>query len=111
MPVDRYLGCHHVIGEQLSPITGKKVRTMTYDNEHFLRECVQAYEQLTNTKASRRVTTPFIPDEEHGPIPSDQAITAAAQTLLQHAQADSTTFELWDQALNALNTTINQNCL
>ena len=101
--VDRYLGCRHVIDTTVSPITGKDVTSMTYDMEPFFRECVSTYESLAGAKATRRVCTPFLSDEDLGPSPTHEAITAAAETLLQHAQDNpDVTFELWDQAMESL---------
>ena len=76
---------------------------MTFDMEPFFRECVSTYESLAGAKATRRVCTPFLSDEDLGPPPTHEAITAAAETLLQHAQDNpDVTFELWDKAMESL---------
>eukprot|EP00969_Alexandrium_andersonii_P329966 14582252-Alexandrium_andersonii.AAC.1 len=34
-PFGRYLGCDHITGEWLSPITGRRVRVLEYDMSEF----------------------------------------------------------------------------
>eukprot|EP00969_Alexandrium_andersonii_P298316 13186170-Alexandrium_andersonii.AAC.1 len=41
-PFGRYLGCEHITGEKVSPITGKRVRILEYDMSEFMELCVEA---------------------------------------------------------------------
>eukprot|EP00969_Alexandrium_andersonii_P142080 6281140-Alexandrium_andersonii.AAC.1 len=62
----RYLGCEHIIGETVSPITGKRVRVLEYDVSEFLGQCVGVYCQQFDVKqahlSKRKVGTPFADD-------------------------------------------------
>eukprot|EP00969_Alexandrium_andersonii_P319825 14129874-Alexandrium_andersonii.AAC.1 len=42
-PFGRYLGCEHVTGERVSPITGKRVKVLEYDVSEFMEQCVKVY--------------------------------------------------------------------
>eukprot|EP00969_Alexandrium_andersonii_P113881 5033997-Alexandrium_andersonii.AAC.1 len=40
-PFGRYLGCDHITGEKVSPITGKCVRILEYVMSEFMEQCVE----------------------------------------------------------------------
>eukprot|EP00969_Alexandrium_andersonii_P007883 343542-Alexandrium_andersonii.AAC.1 len=40
-PFGRYLGCEHITGERVSPITGKRVRALEYELSEFVEQCVE----------------------------------------------------------------------
>eukprot|EP00971_Amphidinium_carterae_P140933 2792330-Amphidinium_carterae.1 len=66
--VDRFLGCHH---RELDPIKidGHLVRRLEYDMRDFLDSAVKMYDELAgpNSKALKKVATPYIPDSELWP--------------------------------------------
>ena len=43
-----FLGCNHKEGVAKSPITGKMVRTLTYDMSDFMESCVERYCELAH---------------------------------------------------------------
>eukprot|EP00969_Alexandrium_andersonii_P277081 12247304-Alexandrium_andersonii.AAC.1 len=40
-PFGRYLGCEHITGEKVSPITGRHVRILEYGMSEFMEHCVE----------------------------------------------------------------------
>jgi len=59
---EKFLGCLHTVGENVSPITGKKCRTMTYDMSEFADSCVKLYCELAKVDRNKlkKVPTPFL---------------------------------------------------
>eukprot|EP00969_Alexandrium_andersonii_P116091 5134022-Alexandrium_andersonii.AAC.1 len=56
-PFGRYLGCEHITGERISPVTGKRVRVLEYDMSEFMEQCVEVYCQqfdVIKTQLSKR---------------------------------------------------------
>ena len=71
-PVGKYLGCDHIIKETISPITGKKVRSMRYDMTAFLKSCIAVYNKHSGNgdKPIKPSPTPFLEDPTAGNIDS-----------------------------------------
>eukprot|EP00969_Alexandrium_andersonii_P265217 11720910-Alexandrium_andersonii.AAC.1 len=65
-PFGRYLGCEHITGERVPPISGRCVRVLEYDMSEFMDQCVEVYcQQFDVEKAhlsNRKVGTPFAGD-------------------------------------------------
>ena len=71
-PVERYLGCYHILGQSsidgqgilmLNDVSGKtKVNHIVYDMEEFLSSCVDRYCELAgvNRSSLKAMPTPFI---------------------------------------------------
>ena len=64
-PLGRYLCCQHITSMNRSPITGKLVRTLTYDMTDFLVECKSVYSELSGVTLFKKVKTPFLNDNIH----------------------------------------------
>ena len=79
--VSRYLGCDHIFGTAKCPISGKPVRTLTWDMSEFMQSSVDAYEKLAGWKCTRQVETPFLPAEDEPP--SKDFVSAVANQLQQ----------------------------
>ena len=58
----KFLGCNHIEDKNISPITGKEVKTITYDMIDFMKSCVQKYCDLAkfNVHNFKNVQTPFL---------------------------------------------------
>ena len=75
-----FLGCKQSV--RTIPINGKKVTTMTYDMEDFLKSCVKNYLELAGLTADKlkHVATPFLPEDHResqagAPQPGDNPTT------------------------------------
>ena len=75
-----FLGCKQSV--RTIPINGKKVTTMTYDMEDFLKSCVKNYLELAGLTEDKlkHVATPFLPEghresQAGAPQPGDNPTT------------------------------------
>jgi len=74
-----YLGCYHEYFERKDPF-GHLVRGRSYNQEDFLRSCIERYQDLSGCKKLSKAATPFLEDP-----PAD--IDLPAGELQPHAAA------------------------
>ena len=88
--VGQYLGCDHKLSMQAFHITGRPVRTIEYDMEHFMRSCVVRYTELTGTQTFRKVSTPFVDDAPEADEAEVEGSSdkCAAPNLFNHTSSD-----------------------
>ena len=82
-PLDLYLGCYHEYFERTDP-DGNVVRGRRYNQENFLRSCVERYLELGGNPKLTKVSTPFIEDPPQGSeLPAGELQSSAAAILME----------------------------
>lgn len=96
-PLDRYLGCHHIISEQV--VDERPVRMITYDMGDFLASCVDRYVELANIPRTKlkKVATPYLTDRGKVDFQGkgDKPLSLVPGIVAPPEDVDETGDEIW----------------
>ena len=81
-PVAHFLGCTHRVGVcRLS--SGSLARTMVYDMENFLQQCLEAYQKIIGPRwPMKQVPTPFLDEGTAESSEFDRSVSLAAMPVV-----------------------------